>query len=80
MPRVRSRPADQPLVPTWARVLVICTVIPVWCALMIYSLYVLKSLPGAEWTIVPSGVIAAVAPAWRVRRADDDNQREGGTR
>ncbi len=61
---------DRPLIPTWARVLVICTVIPVWCALMVFSLVILKKLPGAEWTIVPSAVIAAVAPAWRIRRDD----------
>lgn len=59
---------DQPLIPTWARVAVILTIIPVWCALMLFSLLALKKLPGAEWTIVPSAVIAAVAPAWRVRR------------
>jgi hypothetical protein len=76
VPRVEGDP--DPLVPTWVRVLVICTVIPVWCALMIYSLTALKKLPGAEWTIVPSGVIAAVAPSWRVRRAGAAEHEGGG--
>lgn len=79
--RLTEPVGDQPLIPTWVRVLVILTVIPVWCALMLYSLYVLEKLPGAEWTMVPGAVIAAVAPAWRIRRpgqqqGDDD---EGGT-
>lgn len=68
------------MIPAWARVLVILTVIPTWAALCLWSLIVLKKLPGAEWTLVPSAVIAAVAPAWRVRRADAgaDHAPEGG--
>ena len=66
-----SRPGgghDHPLVPSWVRVLVILTVIPVWAVMMLYTLIVLDRLPGAEWTIVPSAIIAAVAPAWRLGR------------
>lgn len=75
MPRMEADGAggERPLIPTWARVAVILTIIPVWCALMLFSLIVLKKLPGAEWTIVPSAVIAAVAPAWRIRRGGDSS-------
>ncbi len=73
LPRMEADGAggERPLIPTWARVMVILTIIPVWCAMMLFSLVVLKKLPGAEWTIVPSAVIAAVAPAWRIRRSGD---------
>lgn len=63
--------ADRPLIPTWVRVLVILLVIPAWIAMMLISLLVLKNLPGPEWTILPSAVIAAVAPGWRLHRAGD---------
>jgi hypothetical protein len=48
--------------------MVILMIIPVWVVVVLYSLVVLKVLPGAEWTIVPSAILTAVAPAWRVRR------------
>jgi hypothetical protein len=69
LPGPRPAPETHVLIPNWVRVLVILTTIPVWAIMVLYTLIVLDRLPGAEWTIFPSAVIAAVAPAYRVRVA-----------
>lgn len=68
LPRPARNASSSTLIPSWVRVLVILTTIPVWAVVVLYSLVVLKELPGAEWTIVPTAILTAVAPAWRVRR------------
>src|SRR5688572_31602425 len=71
-PLTPATPADtpaladgSPLVPTWVRVLVILTVLPLWAAGVIYSMVVLDKLPDAVWMGIPSAIIVAAAPAWR---------------
>lgn len=58
--------ATVPAIPAWARVLIVLTVVIVWGVAVLYSLLVLHTLPDAAWTLVPSAVIAAIAPPWRV--------------
>lgn len=75
------RPApdqSQALIPSWVRVLVILTIIPAWVVVVIYSLVVLKELPGAEWTILPTAILTAVAPAWRIKRAAGEPEDDAG--
>lgn len=52
------------LIPTWVRVAVVLTVLPVWSIAVLYSLFMLNRLPDVAWMAVPSAVIVAVAPAW----------------
>lgn len=57
-----------PLIPTWVRVLTILTVLPLWSIGVLYSLFVLNTLPDVAWMAVPSSVIVAVAPSWTIPR------------
>lgn len=71
-PRPTPNEDSHALIPSWVRVLVILMIIPAWVVVVLYSLVVLKELPGAEWTIVPTAILTAVAPAWRIRRGQSE--------
>lgn len=60
----QSRADRTPLVPSWVRVLVVLTVLPMWSAGVMFSLFALGRLPDVAWMAIPSGVIVAVAPSW----------------
>lgn len=62
-----SAPQRQTLIPTWVRVAVILTVLPVWSVAVLYSIFALHVLPDVAWMAVPGGVIVAVAPSWSKR-------------
>lgn|GEM_PF-2048972 len=62
----RHRAAEpEPLIPSWVRVLVVLTVLPVWAVVVLWSLLVEGVLPETPLMMIPSAVIVAVAPAWR---------------
>ena len=55
----------QPIIPTWVRVLVILTVLPLWAVGVLFSMIAEDRLPDAAWMAIPSAVIVAAAPTWR---------------
>ena len=53
------------IIPTWVRVLVILTVLPLWAFGVLFSMLAQDKLPDAAWMAIPSAVIVAAAPTWR---------------
>ncbi len=72
-----------PLIPGWLRVLTVLVVLTPWSVGVMFSILVLKQLPGVAWMAVPSSVIVAVAPAWSLPRrrgarpAQDEENEDG---
>lgn len=61
----RTNTTPAPIIPTWVRVLVILTVLPLWAIGVLFSMFVEDQLPDAAWMAIPSAVVVAAAPTWR---------------
>lgn len=51
--------------------------LPIWGAVVLWSVFVDHKLPDTTMMMIPSAIIVAVAPAWRRPRASSSDNNAG---